>query len=100
MDSVHHIWCPLSSQEYQDLPDGAETTLTIISAGITHLWPEIFRATRRELRRALANYHRIEASTTFQEGERMLAMLGMRCEGHLKKFNHRGEDSSLWAITR
>ncbi|SAT29005.1 acyltransferase yihG [Klebsiella variicola] len=30
MDSVHHIWCPLSSQEYQDLPDGAETTLTIV----------------------------------------------------------------------
>ena len=29
MDSVHHIWCPLSSQEYQDLPDGAETTLTV-----------------------------------------------------------------------
>ncbi|EPU1106672.1 recombinase family protein, partial [Klebsiella pneumoniae] len=29
MDSVHHIWCPLSSQEFQDLPDGAETTLTI-----------------------------------------------------------------------
>ncbi|PAT27703.1 cytochrome B562, partial [Klebsiella pneumoniae] len=24
MDSVHHIWCPLSSQEFQDLPDGAE----------------------------------------------------------------------------
>ncbi|MEY6667254.1 hypothetical protein, partial [Klebsiella pneumoniae] len=32
MDSVHHIWCPLSSQEFQDLPDGAETTLT----GIYH----------------------------------------------------------------
>ncbi|EAB1739347.1 hypothetical protein GSA93_004590 [Salmonella enterica] len=32
MDSVHHIWCPLSSQEFQDLPDGAETTLTIILA--------------------------------------------------------------------
>ncbi|XGD95700.1 hypothetical protein AAHY43_15015 [Klebsiella pneumoniae] len=32
MDSVHHIWCPLSSQEYQDLPDGAETTLTILDA--------------------------------------------------------------------
>ncbi len=30
MDSVHHIWCPLSSQEFQDLPDGAETTLTNI----------------------------------------------------------------------
>lgn len=30
MDSVHHIWCPLSSQEFQDLPDGAETTLTAI----------------------------------------------------------------------
>ncbi|EOH8598017.1 TPA: hypothetical protein ACU6JA_005443 [Salmonella enterica] len=29
MDSVHHIWCPLSSQEFQDLPDGAETTLTV-----------------------------------------------------------------------
>ena len=29
MDSVHHIWCPLSSQEFQDLPDGAETTLTL-----------------------------------------------------------------------
>ncbi|MDV0336987.1 hypothetical protein RVP30_28615, partial [Klebsiella grimontii] len=28
--SVHHIWCPLSSQEYQDLPDGAETTLTFL----------------------------------------------------------------------
>ncbi|MFZ5018079.1 hypothetical protein ACOY39_27190, partial [Klebsiella pneumoniae] len=26
---VHHIWCPLSSQEFQDLPDGAETTLTV-----------------------------------------------------------------------
>lgn len=34
MDSVHHIWCPLSSQEYQDLPDGAETTLTIVSAAM------------------------------------------------------------------
>ncbi|TAI76461.1 two-component sensor histidine kinase, partial [Klebsiella pneumoniae] len=32
MDSVHHIWCPLSSQEFQDLPDGAETTLTIIAS--------------------------------------------------------------------
>ncbi|WP_205940534.1 hypothetical protein, partial [Escherichia coli] len=31
MDSVHHIWCPLFSQEFQDLPDGAETTLTINS---------------------------------------------------------------------
>ena len=31
MDSVHHIWCPLSSQEFQDLPDGAETTLTAIT---------------------------------------------------------------------
>ncbi|BEJ32665.1 hypothetical protein OIPHN330_12850 [Citrobacter freundii] len=31
MDSVHHIWCPLSSQEFQDLPDGAETTLTMYS---------------------------------------------------------------------
>lgn len=29
MDSVHHIWCPLSSQEYQDQPDGAEMTLTV-----------------------------------------------------------------------
>ncbi|MCV5933884.1 hypothetical protein OFO87_27490, partial [Escherichia coli] len=28
--SVHHIWCPLFSQEFQDLPDGAETTLTKI----------------------------------------------------------------------
>ncbi|EDZ1228370.1 hypothetical protein GRN58_004509 [Salmonella enterica subsp. enterica serovar Enteritidis] len=34
MDSVHHIWCPLSSQEYQDLPDGAETTLTIMAGCI------------------------------------------------------------------
>ncbi|XGE68427.1 fluoride efflux transporter CrcB (plasmid) [Klebsiella pneumoniae] len=33
MDSVHHIWCPLSSQEYQDLPDGAETTLTVNLVG-------------------------------------------------------------------
>ena len=30
MDCVHHIWCPLFSQEFQDLPDGAETTLTDI----------------------------------------------------------------------
>ncbi|WP_425323335.1 hypothetical protein [Escherichia coli] len=30
MDSVHHIWCPLFSQEFQDLPDGAETTLTAV----------------------------------------------------------------------
>ncbi|EFT6976722.1 hypothetical protein HVK88_002476 [Escherichia coli] len=32
MDSVHHIWCPLFSQEFQDLPDGAETTLTVKEA--------------------------------------------------------------------
>ena len=37
MDSVHHIWCPLSSQEYQDLPDGAETTLTS-NDGLSVLW--------------------------------------------------------------
>ncbi|HHT0219714.1 TPA: phage tail protein [Klebsiella pneumoniae] len=41
MDSVHHIWCPLSSQEFQDLPDGAETTLTnqLTLGGL--LYPEI-----------------------------------------------------------
>ncbi|TIK42309.1 hypothetical protein EYX83_14840, partial [Escherichia coli] len=33
MDSVHHIWCPLFSQEFQDLPDGAETTLTPVFTG-------------------------------------------------------------------
>ena len=38
MDSVHHIWCPLSSQEYQDLPDGAETTLTD-RLGVSLLFP-------------------------------------------------------------
>ncbi|MDU0910608.1 MAG: hypothetical protein E7A99_29110, partial [Klebsiella pneumoniae] len=37
MDSVHHIWCPLSSQEYQDLPDGAETTLTFILTSLNQL---------------------------------------------------------------
>ncbi|MEN0615489.1 hypothetical protein [Klebsiella indica] len=79
---------------------GTGNAWMVISDGITVYWPEIFRATRRELHRALEKYHRIEASTTFQEGERMLAMLGMQCEGRLKKFNHRGEDSSLWAITR
>ncbi|WP_251003042.1 hypothetical protein [Escherichia coli] len=31
MDCVHHIWCPLFSQEFQDLPDGAETTLTFMN---------------------------------------------------------------------
>ena len=36
MDSVHHIWCPLSSQEFQDLPDGAETTLTVSLRQISH----------------------------------------------------------------
>lgn len=35
MDSVHHIWCPLFSQEFQDLPDGAETTLTDIAPIVT-----------------------------------------------------------------
>ncbi|MCW9859528.1 hypothetical protein MP866_24240, partial [Escherichia coli] len=37
MDSVHHIWCPLFSQEFQDLPDGAETTLTDERAHARHL---------------------------------------------------------------
>ncbi len=35
MDSVHHIWCPLFSQEFQDLPDGAETTLTTDQPGFS-----------------------------------------------------------------
>ncbi|MFV9271492.1 hypothetical protein ABQ482_22355 [Raoultella ornithinolytica] len=39
MDSVHHIWCPLSSQEFQDLPDGAETTLTAVRLQITEEHP-------------------------------------------------------------
>ncbi|KAB3408582.1 hypothetical protein F9Z77_18375, partial [Escherichia coli] len=39
MDSVHHIWCPLFSQEFQDLPDGAETTLTVF-----WLWLLIWRS--------------------------------------------------------
>ncbi|ARD61558.1 hypothetical protein Y71_17100 [Kosakonia radicincitans DSM 16656] len=72
----------------------------IISAGIPNIWPEIFRATKRGLHNALKDYHRIEASTSFPEGERFLSMLGMQCEGRLKKFNHRGEDASLWALTR
>ncbi|CAH3859417.1 TPA: hypothetical protein MFX78_02385 [Klebsiella pneumoniae] len=72
----------------------------VIAEGITPYWPEIFRATRRELRRGLARYHRIEANTTFPEGERMLEMLGMQCEGHLKKYSNNGGDASLWAITR
>ncbi|KAB0078128.1 hypothetical protein F7F28_30395 [Escherichia coli] len=36
MDSVHHIWCPLFSQEFQDLPDGAETTLTKNPGNLPH----------------------------------------------------------------
>ncbi|WP_205940546.1 hypothetical protein, partial [Escherichia coli] len=40
MDSVHHIWCPLFSQEFQDLPDGAETTLTFYC----HTFPPIKKA--------------------------------------------------------
>ncbi|TEZ22988.1 hypothetical protein BON66_04035, partial [Escherichia coli] len=35
--SVHHIWCPLFSQEFQDLPDGAETTLTHMAYLQAHL---------------------------------------------------------------
>ncbi|MFT2688653.1 hypothetical protein ACMWDS_23905, partial [Klebsiella pneumoniae] len=49
MDSVHHIWCPLSSQEYQDLPDGAETTLThehqkrdLVRIGDSSFYPGLF----------------------------------------------------------
>ena len=40
MDSVHHIWCPLSSQEFQDLPDGAETTLTDKLLNVTLCYPD------------------------------------------------------------
>ncbi|MFM2510397.1 hypothetical protein ACI50M_01155, partial [Escherichia coli] len=36
--SVHHIWCPLFSQEFQDLPDGAETTLTSIGMETAFFW--------------------------------------------------------------
>ncbi|HAW5931939.1 TPA: hypothetical protein JL209_004424 [Escherichia coli] len=39
MDCVHHIWCPLFSQEFQDLPDGAETTLTDVVIWMTDGWP-------------------------------------------------------------
>ena len=42
MDSVHHIWCPLSSQEYQDLPDGAETTLTEKAQAQSSKWLEAY----------------------------------------------------------
>ncbi|MDM8929149.1 hypothetical protein QU847_08465, partial [Escherichia coli] len=36
--SVHHIWCPLFSQEFQDLPDGAETTLTAFIPAISNVF--------------------------------------------------------------
>ncbi|TZA83402.1 hypothetical protein E0K68_23225 [Escherichia coli] len=39
MDCVHHIWCPLFSQEFQDLPDGAETTLTLMTRSGADLHP-------------------------------------------------------------
>ncbi|MGD2932266.1 phage tail assembly protein T [Escherichia coli] len=43
MDSVHHIWCPLFSQEFQDLPDGAETTLTDMHfSGLTYTVLSLF----------------------------------------------------------
>ncbi|EFN6761453.1 DUF1877 family protein [Escherichia coli O45:H11] len=41
MDSVHHIWCPLFSQEFQDLPDGAETTLTIKRLNEMEIYPGV-----------------------------------------------------------
>lgn len=72
----------------------------LISEGVTHKWPELFRAAYHVVHSGLGQYHRIEATTTFREGERLLRMLGMVCEGHLEKFNFRGEDVSLWAITR
>ncbi|WP_052921171.1 hypothetical protein [Escherichia coli] len=40
MDSVHHIWCPLFSQEFQDLPDGAETTLTLLLESRNPKWSQ------------------------------------------------------------
>uniref|UniRef100_UPI001FCECDF9 DUF1877 family protein n=1 Tax=Escherichia coli TaxID=562 RepID=UPI001FCECDF9 len=39
--SVHHIWCPLFSQEFQDLPDGAETTLTIKRLNEMEIYPGV-----------------------------------------------------------
>ncbi|MEV9142756.1 hypothetical protein AB0134_27765, partial [Klebsiella pneumoniae] len=58
MDSVHHIWCPLSSQEYQDLPDGAETTLTHVAAVVDQnnkvLGTQYFSTTRQGYRQMLA----------------------------------------------
>ncbi len=42
MDCVHHIWCPLFSQEFQDLPDGAETTLTVERTPGYHGWQQEF----------------------------------------------------------
>lgn len=72
----------------------------LIGQDITHKWPEIFRATRRELYRGLRIYHRIEATTGFDAGERFLSMLGMQWEGRLKKGNAQGRDASLWSLTR
>ena len=72
----------------------------IISAGIPGIWPEIFRATKRELRNALKDYHRIEATTGFDAGERFLSMLGMEYEGCVRKGHQLGHDVSLWSVTR
>ncbi|HAE2415415.1 TPA_asm: hypothetical protein G3286_004833 [Salmonella enterica subsp. enterica serovar Newport] len=47
MDSVHHIWCPLSSQEFQDQPDGAETTLTAFQSDTQSMIGAVGEANRK-----------------------------------------------------
>ncbi len=59
MDCVHHIWCPLFSQEFQDLPDGAETTLTydrLRKTVVAHVFGERTMATLGRLMSLLSPF--------------------------------------------
>ncbi|MEJ9894781.1 hypothetical protein R1A50_23900, partial [Escherichia coli] len=56
MDCVHHIWCPLFSQEFQDLPDGAETTLTEKKEYDVHLDENLVNFDKHPLHHPLSIY--------------------------------------------
>ncbi|QHJ84203.1 hypothetical protein [Tatumella ptyseos] len=72
----------------------------IVSDGIPHLWPSIYRAARKLIDELPETVWRIEALSTFPEADRWHEMLGFECEGLLRRVMPDGRDAKSYSIVR
>lgn len=77
---------------------GSATLWAFISAEAGPHMVRLDRCARRLL--GMVNLRRVQATTTFVQGQRWLELLGFEYEGTMRKYGPAGEDHLLYARTR